>query len=383
VQIIKYCDVSSNDWNRLCEASDEAWFFHRYEWLDIEADYFAKANHSFGILADDGCLIGIHPLYLRDVALGTWCENLLDSGFHRHTGLALVNGLPVNDVKASQRLAMQHIFTLADSLGAQRIQLNANNAAPKNLSAEREEIPFWVRDYGFHLGLCFNQIGGIVPSPGLTTCHADQIIKLGGSDEEELFGNLSQACRRAIRKARRSNLEIVVSTEYAMVDTYYTLAEISAQRTGENLAPKDYYQLLLQCFAPHGNVAMLFVLHEGMTTGALLLVRYKSVVSYMGGISHHDYLPLRINDFMHWSAISRARLEGYLYYKLGPVFPELPLQWPISKVSRFKGKWGAQSIPIIQGSFFLINIEKYIADAKVQLDALVEAWREKSAFAQL
>ena len=56
---------------------------------------------------------------------------------------------------------------------------------------------------------------------------------------------------------------------------------------------------------------------------------------------------------------------------LGPIFPEHPYDWPISKVSRFKKKFGATNVTIIQGSFFC-RPEKYLEMAQEQIVELCQ-----------
>ncbi len=130
-------------------------------------------------------------------------------------------------------------------------------------------------------------------------------------------------------------------------------------RTGESLPAIDYYQSLYDLLAIEGKCRILFALSGEKFIGALFILLYKGAVSFMAGVSDPEYLPLRVNDFMHWSAIVWAKNQGYRYYRLGPIFPELPDDWPIAKVSRFKGKFGGRSVPIIQGSYFL-RPEKYL-----------------------
>jgi hypothetical protein len=80
-------------------------------------------------------------------------------------------------------------------------------------------------------------------------------------------------------------------------------------------------------------------------------------------------LAARVNNLLHWEAIRWARNKGCGRYRLGPVFPELPEGWPISRVSRFKGNLGAWPYHIIQGSLFL-HPEKYEADGAAAITSL-------------
>jgi hypothetical protein len=371
MKIISFFDIETHRWNQLCQRSDEAWLFHTYEWIEIESSNFAEANHSFAVLSDDNEIIGIQPLYFNTIGLGLWSERLLHSGVHRHTGLACLSNLSNSTIKAISKLAMKYIHELADKIEVDRIQLNSQNLAPKNLSVQREEIPFWVIDYGYNLGLHFNT-NGFVPIPGMATCCADQIIEISNIDEQTLFKNLEESCQRAIKKAIKNNLSFSLNETQEDVIDYYKLAEISAQRTGENLPSLAYYQNIYHRFNLQGKCKILFANKESKRIGALWLLIDKGAIYFMAGVSDPEYLSLRVNDFMHWSVISWAKANGYFNYRLGPYFPELPKDSPIGKISRFKKKFGGKNTTIIQGSYF-INPEKYLQISWQELEFLCKS----------
>ena len=359
MKVVAFDSVPPGDWNACCDASQQAWLFHRAEWIGIETANFTPANLAFALVSSDR-VVGVQPLYFMEVGLGAWAERLVHSGFHRHTGLALAPDLAPHEIKAARSLAMRRITEAAEGMDADRIQLNVQNLAPESFTPDRQEVPFWVSDHGYRQGLNIGP-SGVVPFPGLATCCADQIVPLS-EPEEFLFAALDESCRRAVRKGAASGLQAAAVTGCTSqtVDRYYELALVSAQRTGETLAPKGYFEHLVQVLGPSQKVAVVFVTLEGETVAAILLGLEKGSASYLGGVSDSRFLHLRVNDFAHWEAIRWAKAAGLAWYRLGPIFPELPPDWPVSKVSRFKGKFGGRSFSTIQGSRFL-KVEKYLA----------------------
>ena len=349
MRAVPFGEVLPAQWDEVCEHSGAAWLFHRAAWIAIEGRFFGHRDLSFA-LEDHTGLIGVHPLYVSEVGIG-WLERLVHSGIHRHTGLALRDGLPQSTVRAARSESMRRVRESAAAEKADRIQLNAQNLAPDNLSAAREEIPFWVREYGFELGLNFSP-AGMLPAPGLSTCCADQIVHLD-PDEDELFASLDEGCRRAIRKAQKAGVQFELVDENSGLPDYLRLARVAATRTGETLPPDVYYQAIVDELGPARRCRILFARHDSRRVAALLLLLDKCAASYLGGVSDPDYLPLRVNDFLHWSALLWAKGGGVRVYRFGPAFPELPDSWPIVRVSRFKTKFGARSVTTIQGSFFL------------------------------
>lgn len=360
MKLIPFDEVGFEAWNQLCDGSDDAWMFHRYEWVKIEQKRFVLENLSFAIAENDK-LTALFPLYLSDATTGAADEILLHCGIHRHTGLAIRNGVELPKRKAIQRFAMHHVLEVANEVKAERIQLNVQNLAPARLGIE---LPFWVSDWKFYYGLGFGP-NGIVPAPGLNTCCADQIVDLH-PDEDEIFSRFAEACRRAVRKAQKFELSATAEPIDTAISTYYDLALKSATRTGENLPKGSYFEDLAAEFFGITDIVIVRT-KDGKPAAAMLLPLYKGAASFQAGVSDPAHLDKRVNDFLHWSAIRHAKAKGAVRYRLGPIFPQVPADWPIAKVSKFKGKFGGKSVEIAQGSLFL-NKEKYLSNLKLMAD---------------
>jgi hypothetical protein len=265
---------------------------------------------------------------------------------------------------------MQQIFHIADTKDCDRIVLSSHNLAPRNLTAEREEIPFWVTEHGFFLGQAYTT-SGTLPAPGLTTCASDQIIALK-APESELFDGLDEPCRRAVRKAMKAGLEHTLIQGRGGVESYYDLARLSVRRTGEQLPPKEYYLAVVEAFESTDKCALHFATLKGKPVAAVFLLIDKGGASFLAGVSDPDFLSLRVNDYVHWSAILWCKNRGCRSYRLGPVFPEVPPHWPIARVSAFKKKFGARTYTVIQASCYR-NVERYRDLAFAHLERL---WRD-------
>ncbi len=369
MRVESYANVPSSLWDAACDASRESWLFHRHGWVAIESGAWTEVNASFAILDARGVL-GLAPLY----ALTSGSERLVHSGLHRHAGLAVLDELTPGERRAARDVYMKQVFRVAEAFGAHRIQLNAHNLSPAMRALPREEIPFFVQDYGFHAGLAFGPTG-IQAAPGMATCNADQIVDLALA-EEQLFANLDEACRRAVRKAQKSGLNVHEGTQESDIRAYYALAELSARRTGESLPPYDYYARIWETFHARGHCRFLFAQAGEERLAALMLFADRGAMTFAAGVAAPEALPLRANDFVHWEAIRLAKREGFSHYRLGPIFPEVPPSWPIARVSRFKGKFGGRSVPIVQGSCFL-DPGRYLQQGIDLLTALCSPERDQ------
>jgi hypothetical protein len=359
MKVISFAELPARRWDDVVDQSAEAWLFHRADWVAIETQFAARANCSFAVQDADGELAAICPLYRRDLGRGRWIERVLDSGHHRQAGPAFRDGLAPSAREAAEEAAMRHILEEGSRQEVDRIQLNAHNLAPAVADHRSVELPFWVRDFGFRLGL-HTALNGDLALPGLSTLSADQVVELADA-EEALFQRLDENCRKAVRKAVKSGLTLQVAEQDPIGD-YYALAEVSARRTQEHLPDRAYYRAIWDALHPCGQCAVLFAVHEGRLAGAVYLLVAKRSAAFFAGVSHHDFLSMRVNNFLHWEAIRWAKSQGCRYYRLGPVFPELPPDWPVSRVSRFKGEFGATARTVIQGSLFL-KPERYLEEA--------------------
>jgi lipid II:glycine glycyltransferase (peptidoglycan interpeptide bridge formation enzyme) len=194
---------------------------------------------------------------------------------------------------------------------------------------------------------------GIVPGPGLATTIIDQVVELNLS-EEELFAGLEESCRRAVRKGLKAGLSAVdLSGDPRCLDEYWRLAVLSAQRTGESLPDRSYYENIRSAFLPRNAFSATFVTLGEEFVAAAILLRDKHACHFFSGVSDPAYLGSRVNDVLHWNAMVYAKQRGDRFYRLGPYFPSLPRDWPVEKVTRFKSKFGARPFSIIQGSKFL------------------------------
>jgi len=371
-----WSSTDSAAWNEAVDASGDGWCFHRHEWIGIESQRFGAENHSIALVQGKDRIVALLPLYRQTLQLGPFAEVLVHTGIHRHTGPAVRNDLPPGAASTARMELVRHAIDRARELDADRIQMNVQNLAPAWRDPGRPEIPSWV-EQGFSLGIGIGP-QGLCPAPGTATLCADQIVRLQGKDTDTLFQGLERSCRRAVRKADRAGLTWETSEGSDPIEAagrYTALAERSARRTGEAISPRGYVEQVLRVLGERTRI--VFARCQDHDVGGLLLVADRGAVHFLHGVSDPAALEHRPNDFLHWCAIAWAHSRGHHCYRLGPVFPELPDDWPVSRVARFKRKFGASSLPILQGSFFL-RPEKYIPLAGILARDLARARPSRS-----
>jgi hypothetical protein len=138
------------------------------------------------------------------------------------------------------------------------------------------------------------------------------------SGDAELFGRMSSACRRAIRKAEKSGVTVEVASDEPFADDYYSqLKDVFAK----------------QSLVPTYDVTRVRALIETMPAGRLLLVRarardgrpiatgifpaFRDTAYFWGGASLRDDQILRPNELVFWYAMRHWRERGVRVLDLG------------------------------------------------------------------
>jgi len=128
-------------------------------------------------------------------------------------------------------------------------------------------------------------------------------LYLQGRSEEEILMNLTQSCRRKVRIAQRSGVEVhPVGLEY--LDEFVRIMQVTGQRDGFAVRPRAYFARMLEALGPHARLYMGF--YEGKPVCGALSTNYAGKVCYVYGASdnvHRDVMP---NYLMQWEMIRWA-----------------------------------------------------------------------------
>ncbi|WP_422026923.1 lipid II:glycine glycyltransferase FemX [Pyruvatibacter mobilis] len=360
--------VGSSAWDDIATRSAQAWLFHTFGWIDLEASLTGARDLSFALMSG-GSIVAIMPLFFSEVGLGPFTERLLHNALHRQTGLAFAADLSVEAQHQALQSAMAEVLRIAESLDVDRIHLAEQNLCAQNMSDHRNEVPAFVMEYGFQPGLAYGP-AGFQPFPGGATAVVDQILDLQHT-QEFLMAALKKGCRRDVRSALKSGVSVsdVTNTDN-LLDRYMEIARKSAERTGETVPARGRIDALFDAFAP-GYLTVLLATHEGNDAAAVVLLHFNNRMYYFAGVSDPAFHHVYVNDLLQWEAMCLGKARGYSHYRLGPVFPTVPRGWPIETVTRFKGKFGAAPYTILQGSLFR-HPEKYVSVAEAHLARVQE-----------
>jgi predicted N-acyltransferase len=138
-------------------------------------------------------------------------------------------------------------------------------------------------------------------------------------DENELFANMTSACRRCIRKAEKEGVLVEEAHDQRFVEEYY--AQLQDVFAKQGLVPTYGIERVRQLIAhvhSSGNLLLLRARDRQrrcIATGIFL--HMNGVMYFWGGASWRQYQPLRPNEAIQWAAINVGKKKGLHTYDMG------------------------------------------------------------------
>jgi CelD/BcsL family acetyltransferase involved in cellulose biosynthesis len=139
------------------------------------------------------------------------------------------------------------------------------------------------------------------------------------SDEDELFSNMTSACRRCIRKAEKEGVRVEEAHDREFAEEYY--AQLKDVFAKQNLVPTydvDRVRQLIAHIHPTGHLLMLRARNrDGQSIATGIFPHLNGVLYFWGGASWRKYQLLRPNEAIQWEAIKIAKRNGLHTYDMG------------------------------------------------------------------
>lgn len=177
------------------------------------------------------------------------------------------------------------------------------------------------------------------------------VIDLGPS-VETLWMNLEGRARRAVNKAKRSEVKVMEAKSWCEWEKYYNLyINVCYQkhiRPRSIALHKSIYNFLFS-----EDRAKLFIAehHGKMIGGIVYLVSPHEMVGYEG-ISDVRHLRLNSNSAIHWHAICWAKDKGIEYYDFGGALRKPEKGHFMYSIHMFKKQWGGE---LLKYNCFALN----------------------------
>jgi CelD/BcsL family acetyltransferase involved in cellulose biosynthesis len=156
------------------------------------------------------------------------------------------------------------------------------------------------------------------------------------ADPEEVAGRLHSTCRRNIQVAKKRGVRIERSDSLQGLAQFYRLHQRTRRRQGVPVQPWGFFARLGRDLLQRG-LGFILLAYAGETciAGAVFL-HWGRTLTYKYGASAEEYLSLRPNNLLFWSAIQWACEHGFAVLDFGRTDLEQ------AGLRTFKASWGAE-----------------------------------------
>jgi CelD/BcsL family acetyltransferase involved in cellulose biosynthesis len=163
--------------------------------------------------------------------------------------------------------------------------------------------------------------------------------------EDQIFGAMSSACRRAVRKGEKEGVRVEEAHGLEFADEYYTqLEDVFAKQSLTPPYGVERVRELIRCLEPTGNLLLVRALAPGGERIATALFPVLNEFGYFwGGASWRGHQILRPNEAVFWYAIRRLKERGVPLLDMGGggdykrKYGGVELSHPIFRKSRLPG----------------------------------------------
>lgn len=295
------------DWIALDGFADRL-FSQRRHWLEFIAS-FTDGEIVVAQLEAGGHVVG----YFSGILFRRCGVPILGSPFRgwttAHMGFNLAPGVPrIEALKALERFAFRDLGCLHLEVTDRR--LTAEDTAGLNL-AHRP-----VRSYLTDLS----------------------------QSEDQLFANMTSACRRAIRKAEKSGVTVEAASPEGFAEEFYgQLEDVFAKQDMRPTYSCERVRKLIEHVHPSGDLLLARVRDpEGRSIATGIYPGYGALSLFYGNGSVREHQILRPNEALHWFAMRYWKSRGVGHHDWGGAnaykakYGVVPFETLAFRKSRFK-----------------------------------------------
>ena len=138
-------------------------------------------------------------------------------------------------------------------------------------------------------------------------------------DEDELFSNMTSACRRCVRKAEKEGVLVEEAHDLEFADEYY--AQLKDVFAKQNLVPTydiERVRQLIRHVHPTGHLLLLRARdRQGRCIATGIFPHMNGVMYFWGGASWRQLQLLRPNEAIQWHAMKLGKQKGIRTYDMG------------------------------------------------------------------
>lgn len=138
-------------------------------------------------------------------------------------------------------------------------------------------------------------------------------------DEDELFSNMTSACRRCIRKAEKEGISVEEAHDLEFADEYYAqLQDVFAKQSRAPTYGIERVRQLITHVHPTGHLLLLRARdRKGQCIATGIFPYMNGVMYFWGGASWRQHQLLRPNEAIQWRAMKIGKHKRLRAYDMG------------------------------------------------------------------
>jgi hypothetical protein len=138
-------------------------------------------------------------------------------------------------------------------------------------------------------------------------------------DEDELFAQMTSACRRCVRKAEKEGVFVETVRDLQFADDYYAqLRDVFAKQRRLPTYDLERVRQLISHVHPTGHLLLLRARdRQGRCIATGIFPHMNGVMYFWGGASWRHHQSVRPNEAIQWHAMKIGKQKGLRAYDMG------------------------------------------------------------------
>jgi hypothetical protein len=314
-------------WNAAAAASDDAWLWHRYEYVEALGTWPGREDRSFALLEPGGAVAAVVPFHVVDLVVrGVVIGRLADS----FGGPALASTIAEAERPGWLARAVEAMRDRAREAKALWLDVKLPTLSPRTGPGGP---PAWLEAHGFA-----DRSGNAY------------VVDLAES-EEARWASVEKRVRTSVRKAEKLGVRVRETTAMADLDSYYALHRETYRRTRATPHPRAYFEAIWH-LAARGDAMVLVAEVDGRAVAAATFGIEKATSLYWTGANSAKGLDVAAGPLLQWTALARLAARGVRWHEVGEAFPK-EATGKARGLDLFKRGFGGTLHPVHRGRLVL------------------------------
>ena len=199
---------------------------------------------------------------------------------------------------------------------------------------------------------------GLRPAPMYLSVEYAGVLDLAKSEEEILAG-ASQGFRRKLRKAAKSDIEVVADASDEAIEEFCRLEKLHAERQKYVAFSGDFLRKQFEAFRKGDEVLIYTAQYQGEVLAQNFMIFYGPEASYHYGVSSELGTKYSAAPLLHLRAMEEARKRGCIRYNLWGIVEPDETSHRFYGVSEFKRSFGCEELRYTPAHDMVLNPLKY------------------------